>query len=88
MARVCPLCGGNMRPIAFITEGVQIRRVLEHFGVDTSAPRSAPEPGPPLGDDCDAQGAEGAGQCGRLEPDWGEAAQIAPDDRLVHQSVC
>ncbi len=34
---VCPLCGGNMRIIAFITEGVQIRKILEHVGVDTQA---------------------------------------------------
>ena len=57
---VCPLCGGNMRLIAFITEGVQIRRILEHIGVDTQAPRIAPARGPPPWDVCDAQGADGA----------------------------
>ena len=39
---VCPLCGGNRRIIAFITEGVQIRRILKHIGVHTQAPRIAP----------------------------------------------
>ncbi len=81
---VCPMCGGNMRLIAFITEGVQIRRILEHIGVDTQAPRIAPARGPPLWDDCDAQGTDAAGlEAGdRIEPDWGESAQTAPDDRL------
>ena len=77
---VCPRCGGNMRLIAFITEGVQIRRILEHIGVDALAPRIAPARGPPLWDACDAQGADGAGQGGRIEPGWGESAQTAPDD--------
>ena len=77
---VCPLCGGNMRIIAFITEGVQIRRILEHIGVDTQAPRKSPARGPPLWDQSDAQGADGARQESRLEPDRVEAAQTAPDD--------
>ena len=76
---VCPLCGGNMRLIGFITEGVQIRRILEHSGVPAQAPRVAPARGPPLWDDCDAQGAEGAGQGARTEPDWGESSQMTPD---------
>ena len=29
---LCPKCGGQMRLIAFITEGVQIRRILDHIG--------------------------------------------------------
>lgn len=42
-----------------------------------------PVPGPLLWDDCDAQGAEasvGHGKGKRIEPDWGESAQTAPDD--------
>ncbi len=77
---VCLKCGGNMRLIAFITEGVQIRQILEHIGVHAMAPRIAPAREPPLCDDCDAQGADGAGQGARIEPDWGESAQMAPDD--------
>ena len=30
---LCPVCGGQMRLIAFITEGAQIRKILEHIGV-------------------------------------------------------
>ena len=79
---VCPVCGDNMRLIAFITEGAQIRQILEHIGVDIQAPRIAPARGPPLWDDCDAQGADGARQGARIEPDWGETAQAEPDDAL------
>ena len=49
-----------MRLIAFITEGVQIRQILAHIGVDTQAPRIAPARGPPLWCDCDVQGADAA----------------------------
>ena len=51
---VCPICGGQMRLIAFITEGAQIRQILDHIGVDSQAPRIAPARGPPLWEDCDA----------------------------------
>ena len=29
----CPICGGQMRLIAFITEGTQILNILDHIGV-------------------------------------------------------
>ena len=77
---VCPLCGGNMRILAFNTEGVQIRQILEHIGVDTRAPRIASARGPPLWGACDAQGADGAGQRAPIDPDRGESAQTAPED--------
>jgi len=31
-----------MRLIAFITEGVQIRKILEHIGVDAQPPAHSP----------------------------------------------
>lgn len=31
-----------MRLIAFITEGAQVRKILEHIGVDSVPPRIAP----------------------------------------------
>ncbi len=64
-----------MRLIAFIAEGVQIRRILDHIGVDSQPPYIAPARGPPLWDDCDAQMDEGV----HIEPDWDLAAQPAPD---------
>ena len=72
---LCPKCGGQMRLIAFITEGTQIRRILDHIGVDTEPPHISPARGPPLWDECDAQMGEGV----EVEPDWDLAAQPAPD---------
>ena len=72
---LCPMCGGQMRLIAFITEGTQIRRILDHIGVDLEPPHISPARGPPLWDDCDAHVGEGI----EVEPDWDLAAQPAPD---------
>ena len=73
---LCPKCGGQMRLIAFITEGTQIRKILDHIGVNSEPPRISPARGPPLWDDCDAQMDDGA----QIEPaDWDLAAQPAPD---------
>jgi hypothetical protein len=74
---LCPMCGGQMRLIAFITEGVQIRKILDHIGVDSEPPHISPARGPPLWDDCsDAQTDERV----HIEPaDWDLAAQAAPD---------
>ena len=76
---VCPMCGGQMRLIAFITEGAQIRKILNHIGVDSEPPRISQARGPPLWDDCDAQTDEGV----QIESDWGAdwdgAAPPAPD---------
>ena len=32
---VCPLCGGPMRIIAFITHSADVRQILEHIGVES-----------------------------------------------------
>ena len=71
---LCPMCGGQMRLIAFITEGMQIRRILDHIGVDSGPPHISPARGPPLWDECDAQMGDGA----QIEPDWDLAAQPSP----------
>ena len=57
---LCPLCGGQMRITAFITHSADIRQILEHIGTDSEPPRVAPARGPPLWDDCDAQGVKAA----------------------------
>ena len=68
-----------MRLIAFITEGMQIRRILDHIGVDSEPPHITPARGPPLWDDCDSH----VGECVAPGPDWAtdwdEATQAAPD---------
>ena len=56
---LCPLCGGQMRLIALITEGVQIRKILNHIGVNSEPAQISPARGPPLWDDCDAQSDDG-----------------------------
>ena len=75
---LCPMCGGQMRLIAFITEGAQIRKILDHIGVDSQPPHISPARGPPLWGDCDAQMGEGV----EVEPDWDLAAQAAPDYKV------
>jgi hypothetical protein len=44
-------------------------------GVDAEPPRITPARGPPLWDGCDVP----MGDVVEVEPDWGEAAQVAPD---------
>ena len=40
-----------MRLIAFITDGAEVRKILEHIGADPQPPRIAPARGPPLWDE-------------------------------------
>jgi hypothetical protein len=72
---VCPMCAGQMRIIAFITHSADIRRILDHIGVESQPPPIAPARGPPLREDCDAQPDDAV----HGEPDWDLAAQPAPD---------
>ena len=72
---LCPKCGGQMRLIAFITEGTQTGKILDHIGEDSEPPHIAPARGSPLWEDCDAQVDDGA----QSDPDWHLAAQPAPD---------
>jgi len=73
---LCPLWGGQVRLIAFITEGTQIRKILDHIGVDSEPRQISPARGPPLWDDCSDAHAE---EAVHIEPDWDLAAQPAPD---------
>lgn len=36
---MCPMCGGQMHLIAFVTEGAQITKILIGFVVDYEPPR-------------------------------------------------
>ena len=65
-----------MRLIAFITEGTQIRKILDHIGVESEPPQIAPARGPPLWEDC---GDAYTGDRVQIEPDWDLAAQPAPE---------
>lgn len=80
---LCPICGGQMRLIAFITEGAQIRKILDYIGVDSEPPHIYPVRGTPLwGDGGDAQ----VDDEGQTEPDWDMAAQPAPNPNPSWQS--
>lgn len=71
---LCPVCGGQMRIIAFITHSADICQILDHIGVEAEPPRIAPVRGPPLWDGGDAPG-EGV----EPVPAWDEGCQAAPD---------
>jgi hypothetical protein len=72
---LCPICGGHMRIIVFITHSADIRQILDHIGVKSEPPKIYPARGPPLWEDCDAHSGEGT----QIEPDWDLTAQPAPD---------
>jgi hypothetical protein len=72
---LCPICGGQMRIIAFITHSADIRQILEHIGANSEPPRIAPARGPPLWEDCDAWAGEGS----QIGQDWDLVAPPAPD---------
>ncbi len=46
----CPQCGADMRIIAFVTDGVSVRRIVTHIGEPTDPPRITPARGPPAWD--------------------------------------
>ena len=71
---LCPMCGGQMRIIAFITHSAELRHILNHIGVECEPPHITPARGPPLWDDCDAQVDDGM----QSEPECDLAAQPAP----------
>lgn len=71
----CPLCGWQMRIIAFITHRADIRHILEHIGVQSEPPHITPARGPPLWESCDAL----AGERSQIGADLDLAAQPAPD---------
>jgi len=75
---LCPICAGQMRIIAFITDSKEVCKILEHIGVDSTAPRIAPARGPQLWDVRDAPMAEE----GDGEPEWHASTHAAPDDQV------
>jgi hypothetical protein len=72
---LCPICGGHMHIIAFITHSADSRRILDHIGVESQPPKISPARRPPLWQGCDAHSGEGS----QIGPDWDLAAQPAPD---------
>jgi hypothetical protein len=75
---LCPICGGQMRIIAFIAHSADIRQMLDHIGVQSEPPNIAPARGPPLWEDCDAPVGKGV----ESEPDWDMTAQPGPEHEV------
>jgi hypothetical protein len=50
----CPLCGGEMRIIAFITAAPALQFILTHLGEPATPPELASARGPPLWDQATA----------------------------------
>ena len=60
----------------------RIRRILDHFGVDSEPPHISPARRPPLWEDCDAHVGEGIAPEPDWANDWDGAAQPAPDFKV------
>ncbi len=76
---LCPMCGGQMRIIAFITFSADIQKILDHLGMQPEAPRMTPAHGPPLWEDVGAQDMQKMGEGVEAGPDGGLANQSPPD---------
>ena len=78
--QVCPICAGQMRLAAFITEATQTGKILDHIGVDSEPAHVSPARGRPLRD---GGGNARMGEGAQIELDWATdwdgAAQPAPD---------
>jgi hypothetical protein len=44
---ICPHCDGTRMLIALITDGLVVRKILTHLGLETEPPRLAPARAPP-----------------------------------------
>ena len=73
-----------MRIIAFINDGAEIRKILEHIGVDPTPPKITPARGPPLWDGCDGDVDE---RIADLDA-WDDVDQRTPgSDTQIDQSM-
>ena len=72
-----------MHLIGFMTEGAQIRRILDSIGVDSEPPRVWQARGPPLWDDTGAQTDDGA----QIAAHWDLATQPAPYDKVDQRVI-
>lgn len=82
----CPQCGAEMRIIAFITEAVDVRAILEHIGEPATPPRIAQARGPPAWyeDAMEHAIAAEAGSAG--DPDAQPAPEYEHDQRVSWSS--
>lgn len=52
---LCPSCGGQMRPVAVITQDCELERLLRNQGIPTAFPKTAPARSPPQRSDEETQ---------------------------------
>jgi hypothetical protein len=69
---LCLRCGGQMRIIAFITAGAEVKKILDHLGVASRPPRITPARGPPLWDQQDVADMYDADEQADLVPELPE----------------
>lgn len=79
---VCLMCGGQMRLIAFITEGMEIRKILQHIAVDAQAPAHSPPAASPLGAAVIRRWARGV----EVQPHWLSCSVVLRHMRLELRS--
>lgn len=84
---LCLHCGGQMRLIAFINDGAEIRwaairKILDHIGVESTPPKISKACGPPLWNACDEAETREYFDTG---PDW-DVGQHGTDEE-TDQSV-
>jgi hypothetical protein len=75
---VCPLCAGQMRIIAFVIDGSEVRKILLSLGEGSRPPGIAPTRGPPLWDEHDAVVEAGDAD----DSQWDPSAQPSPEYRV------
>ena len=72
-------CGGQLRIIAFITTGAEVKKILDHRGVASRPPRITPARGPPLWDQQDVADTDDADEQADLVP---ESPEFQFDQRI------
>ncbi len=82
---VCPLCAGQMRIIAFITAGQEVRK---NFWSTSAWMRSHPESPRPMGRRCGMGVMRwSSGDGVEVEPEWAPSAQIEPDCQVDQRNT-
>ncbi len=80
--RACPQCGAEMPIIAFITEAMPVRAILESIGEPAKPPRIAQTRGPPEWYEDATEHTIDAEACAARDPYAQPAPEYAHDQRV------
>ena len=69
-ALTCPKCNGRMKILAAITEPEAIRKILDHLGIPSEAPRRAAARPPPQAEFPDANDLAEVDYADPPSPEW------------------